>query len=380
MTNPANGKAAQLALTQSNSDDVSFEVVHAHILRFFPDLVTALGGEPLLLLTKIGIDPEIFATDRPSTTYRQLANLLECASSELDCPDFGMRLAECQKGSGMFGPLGFVMQSSKTFGEALEYVCSHNYAHSLAARVSLARMPAQRKVFVGHDILLDRIPNISQVMEQVLLIGHLGAMEMTGGRARARSIHFRHQPVSEIKHYRHYFGCEVLFEQGQDGLVFSEQDLACAIREPDTRAHGEMIAFIDREFTRRSPPMHAMVRGVIKRLLGTGDCSNACVAAELNMHLRTLHRRLDSEGTSFQQVKDEVRRDIMLYYLQQTDFECSRISQKLGFAEQSVMSRKCMNWLGASPTEVRLRRKDSAKAGRASAGGVARPRAAISRE
>jgi hypothetical protein len=31
-----------------------------------------------------------------------------------------------------------------------------------------------------------------------------------------------------------------------------------------------------------------------------------------------MHRRLNAEGTSFQQIKDEVRRDVMLYYLQQT--------------------------------------------------------------
>lgn len=344
------------------ADTAAFELVHAHILRFFPDLVAELNGDPLYLLHKMGIDPEVLDAGGRSTTYRQLANLLECAATELGCPDFGMRLAEYQNGSDVFGPLGLVMQSSTTFGEALDYVCKHNYAHSLAARVSLKRMPAAGKVFVGHDILLDRIPNRSQVMEQVLLLGHLGAMEMTGGKARARSIHFRHQPVSDLNSYRHYFGCKVWFDQDEDGLVFSEQDLASPILQPDARAMEEMIAFIDREFTRRTPPMHATVRGVIMRLLGTGDCSNESVAAQLNVHLRTLHRRLTAEGTSFQQVKDEVRRDITLYYLQQTDFEFSRISQRLGFAEQSIMNRRCLSWFSASPTEVRLRAIRSAKA------------------
>jgi AraC-like DNA-binding protein len=50
-----------------------------------------------------------------------------------------------------------------------------------------------------------------------------------------------------------------------------------------------------------------------------------------------------------------VRRDIMLYYLQQTDLGLARISEKLGFAEQSVMSRRCNRWLSASPTQVRSR-------------------------
>jgi AraC-like DNA-binding protein len=91
------------------------------------------------------------------------------------------------------------------------------------------------------------------------------------------------------------------------------------------------------------------------QLLGTDDCSNARVAAELNLHARTMHRRLNEEETSFQQIKDEVRRDLMLYYLQNTDLDVAHISERLGFAEQSVMTRTCNRWFGAAPTQLRAR-------------------------
>ena len=70
---------------------------------------------------------------------------------------------------------------------------------------------------------------------------------------------------------------------------------------------------------------------------------------------RTLHRRLATEGTSFQKIKDEVRRDILRYYLEQTDIEFAHVSEKLGFSEQSVMTRSCNHWFGASPTRLRAR-------------------------
>ncbi len=342
-------------LTQNEDPGTAddFDVVHARILRFFPELVAELQGNPDDLLRKVGIRPEDFSRGGQNATYREVAKLLEMAAVELGCSDFGMRLAERQNGGDMFGPLGQVMASSNTFGEALGYVSTHSYAHSLAARIWLKPLPAERNVFVGHAILLDRVPNRSQAVEQVLLLGHLVARNTTGGRARVRRVHFRHQNVSRLKTYHHYFGCEVRFGEHEDGIVFSDQDMACPIIDPDTQAFEEMIAFIDRKFTRRRPPMHAEVRGVIMRLLGTGECSNEQAAAELNLHLRTLHRRLDAEGTSFQQVKDEVRRDIMLYYLQQTELELWQISERLGFAEQSVMSRSCKRWFSASPTQIR---------------------------
>lgn len=350
---PAARRSGETSETGGAGTAGGFDVVHAPLLLRFPDLVAELGGDPDCLLRCVGIDPAELAAGRFSATYRQLANLLEFTAAELDCPDFGMRLGRRQRDSEEFGPLGTVMKSSRTFGDALDYVCSHNYVHSLAARVWLQRLPGERSVFVGHDILIDGLPNKSQVMEQILLVGHLTAKEMTGGRARGRRIHFRHQPVSPLIVYRRYFGCGVRFGQNEDGVVYTDKDLARPIIDPDQQAFEAMIAFIDRRFTERRPPMHAEVRGVIMRLLGTGECSNERVAQQLNIHLRTLHRRLRAEGTSFQQVKDEVRRDVMLYYLQQTDLEFARISEKLGFAEQSVMTRRCNRWFSASPTRIR---------------------------
>jgi AraC-like DNA-binding protein len=332
-----------------------FDVVHARILRDFPQLVTELGGDPDRLMAQAGV-----RDGGAGMTYRQLIILMELAATKLGCPDFGMRLAKLQGGEGIFGPLGQVMKNSRTFGDALEYVRQHTYAHSLAARVWQRRDSSCGEIFSGHDILIDGVPNKCQAMEQLMLAGHLAAMELTGGHGRVRRVYFRHQPVSPPETYRRYFGCEVRFGQHADGVIFFQQDLECPILGPDVQALAEVTAFIDRRFTRHRPPLHADVRGVIMQLLATGACSNERVADELNLHTRTLHRHLRSGGTSFQQIKDEVRRDLMLYYLVETNSDFAWISERLGFAEQSVMTRRCNRWFGMSPTGVRARRLGTA--------------------
>jgi AraC-like DNA-binding protein len=324
-----------------------FDVVHARILHFFPELVAELGGDAPSLLQRAGMTAE----GRSNATYRQIINLLELAAAELDCPDFGMRLARRQCGAEMFGPLGLAMKNSRTFGDALTYVSEHTYAHSLAARIRLTRL--SDGTFSAHDILLDGVPVKTQLIEQIILVGHLAAMEMTGDHARVRRVHFRHQPVSPLGTYRRYFGCEVRFGQNEDGVLFSAADLAAPVIDPDAAAFERVAAFIDSAFPRQLPPLYAQVRGVITRFLGSELCTNEDVAAELHLHPRTLHRRLRAEGTSFQKIKDEVRRDVMLYYLQQTRLDFTRISERLGFAEQSVMTRSCNRWFAASPTSVR---------------------------
>ena len=333
----------------------TFDVVHARILRFFPELVVELGGNPSLLTAEVGIDLAELTSGRSEATYRQVVGLMDLAAAALGCSDFGMRLAHRQGGGGIFGPLGMVMQHSRTFGDALQYVATHNYAHSLAARIWHRRSAHGKGLFAAHDILLEGVSHKAQAVEHVMLAGHLSAMEITGGQARARRVFFRHQPLSPMKTYRRYFGCDVRFGAEQDGIWFSEQDLAAPIVRPDSRIYEEATAFIERTFSRRRPPLHAQTRGLIMQFLGTEHCRNEHIAAELNLHTRSLHRRLKEEGTSFQQVKDEVRRDYMLYYLEHTGMDFSLISEKLGFAEQSVMTRLCNRWFAASPTTLRNR-------------------------
>lgn len=348
---------------QGRDTDEVFDVVHANVLRFFPDLVAELGGDAKSLVRRAEIGADDKAESNSGATYRQLVHILNLAAAELRCPDFGMRLAARQNGIDMFGPLGLVMKNSATFGGALDYVSKHAYAHSLAVRIRLIRSPAEKTLFVGHDILLDRMPNKSQALEQILLTGHLAAQGMTGGQARVRKVHFRHQPVSPLKTYRRYFGCEVCFDQDEDGVVFFERDLACKILDPDAQAYQSASSFIDAEFTRHRPPHHAQVRGLVIQLLGTGHCTADGVAAELNLHTRTLHRRLKEESTSFQKIKDEVRRDLTHYYLHETGLPFTYISEKLGFAEQSVFTRQCGRWFATSPTNVRLQGRRHSIAG-----------------
>jgi AraC-like DNA-binding protein len=284
-----------------------------------------------------------------------MANLLELTAAKLQRPDFGMRLATLQGGGRVFGPMGVVMKNSNTFGEAIDYTAKHIHAYSLAARMNFERDRANQKLFVGFEILLDRVPNNRQAMEQTMLLGVLNAIEITGGQVRVREVLFRHQPLSSLRAYRDYFGCEVRFDQKVDAIVFKEQDLLCPIVDPDVQLYEMATSFIDTKFTRVTPPMHALVRGLILQHLGGEDCTNERIAAELGLHPRTLHRRLKAEGKSFEGTKDEVRRDVALRYLHQSDMPLTSIAERLGYAETSVLSRSCFRWFGASPRQLRSR-------------------------
>jgi AraC-like DNA-binding protein len=333
--------------------EAAFEQLHADTLRFFPELALELGGDPDALLRRAGIDPPLLESRGPAIGYRAMVQLLEGAAAELQRPDFGMRLAVLQGGGKVFGPIGVVMRNSNTLGEALAYAVEHVHAYSLAARMRLVPDRTRHRLLVAFEVLLDRLPDHRQAVEQALLLAHLNVVDITGGQARVREVLFRHPPLSPPASYRAHFGCPVRFEQRTDGIVFTEHDLRCRILEPDAQLYEMATSFIDTKFTQLTPPLHALVRGFVVRRLGSAGCTCERIAAELRLHPRTLHRRLKAEGKSFEGIKDEVRRDLALRYLQQTELSVTRIAEKLGYAETSVLSRSCFRWFGASPRQLR---------------------------
>src|SRR5579859_4158212 len=90
------------------ADDSDVDAVHADTLRYFPDLVRELGGDPQCLVREVGVDPLLLSKETSVLSYRAMVNLLEHAAEELQCPDFGMRLATLQGGGQVFGPVGVV--------------------------------------------------------------------------------------------------------------------------------------------------------------------------------------------------------------------------------------------------------------------------------
>jgi AraC-like DNA-binding protein len=334
------------------------EAVDHNILRFFSDLVRDLGGDPDILLREGRVDPEAFRAGRVEITYPMMVELVTLAAARLGCSDFGMQLARRQAGQ-IRSPLVALMESCSTLGEALQQVTEHSYAHSAAAAIWLDKSGADDRVAVGHDILLQGLPNRTQAMEHILLIAHLSIGEIAGGQVRAREVQFRHQPLSTPAVYRRHFGCEVTFGRRRDALILRRRDLACPTRHADSAGFAAAVASIEaRDFPRS--PFHANVRSLVMRLIGTDQCNTSEVSSRLGIQVRAMHRRLAAEGAAFQQIKTEVRRDLAGYYLADTDLDLGRISRRLGFAEQSAFTAFCRKWLADAPSHIRRRARRTA--------------------
>jgi AraC-like DNA-binding protein len=77
------------------------------------------------------------------------------------------------------------------------------------------------------------------------------------------------------------------------------------------------------------------------------------LAADLRLSPRTLQRRLVEQGTSYQALLDDVRRETARRLLSATDLDPGEIAFLLGFAELNSFTRAFRGWEGTTPLRWR---------------------------
>jgi AraC-like DNA-binding protein len=79
----------------------------------------------------------------------------------------------------------------------------------------------------------------------------------------------------------------------------------------------------------------------------------AALAGALNVSVRTLHRQLEEEGVSLQELKDAVRRERAIEQLCRTTHPIKQIALSIGFSSEKTFARAFRQWTGESPSEYR---------------------------
>jgi AraC-like DNA-binding protein len=77
------------------------------------------------------------------------------------------------------------------------------------------------------------------------------------------------------------------------------------------------------------------------------------VAEQMHISPQTLRRHLREEGTSFQGLKDQLRRDMAIYHLSRAELSLQQIAEQLGFSEPSAFHRAFKKWTGLTPGAYR---------------------------
>lgn len=329
-------------------------MIRAASLRGFAPLVAELGGDPDALLQRFGISPTTLASDDGLVPITAHDLMLDAAADELSCPDLGLRLAESQDVS-ILGPLAIAIEASSTAAEALECASRFMFVHSPALSIDLAPDPSARRGVVALRYRKDLLesPYSPQATELGLGVFHGVTRALLGTGTGLRTVLVPHQPLSPLRRYTGFFGVDVRFGAPFAALCAERRMLDAGFAGADEAIRQLAIEHLAGRHPDPATLASVRVRRVLAGSLGVAAPSLARTARLLATHPRTLQRRLAAEGTAFERILDDVRRDAAHRYVTTTALPLAQVAALVGLEEQSSLSRAVRRWFGVDPRTLR---------------------------
>jgi len=97
------------------------------------------------------------------------------------------------------------------------------------------------------------------------------------------------------------------------------------------------------------------VRIITAAMLSEGTPTIERLAAAAGLGVRTFQRRLRSEGITFSDLLDAVRRDAALSGLAENGKSATEMADSLGYGQPSSLTRAVRRWTGEPPRAVARR-------------------------
>ena len=155
---------------------------------------------------------------------------------------------------------------------------------------------------------------------------------------------------------RHFFPCPVQFNQSVNSVTFSARHLEAELVRDEAQLH-EFLKLAPYYIIIEPQASTLSITHRIREILGD-DFRDELPSFEeltglLNMSARTLRRRLEKEGTSYQRIKDNARRDVAISLLSRDGLTVSEVAERVGFSDPSAFHRSFKKWTGQSPGSYR---------------------------
>lgn len=158
--------------------------------------------------------------------------------------------------------------------------------------------------------------------------------------------------------YGAYFRMPVLFAQPCSALQLPRLRLDHPLEGTFPSLNRQAAQRVSQRLARtpRRGGLVAAIESVMEREPGLLGQGLEAVAARLELHPRTLQRRLRVEGEAFGSIQDRLRYRLALRGLQAPQLDLETLSEQLGFSDRRAFTRAFTRWSGVSPSRFRQRR------------------------
>ncbi|WP_095144052.1 MULTISPECIES: AraC family transcriptional regulator [unclassified Pseudomonas] len=323
--------------------------IASHFARAATDGARRVGYDCSSLLHRLGISAELLDEPRARIAPEQFTALLQGLWLALD--DEYLGLARRPSKRGTFAMMCHALIHCRNLEKALERGLLFYSLFPDAPSLTLSREGDWVRLSLDDSQLLDPDHFLT---ESLLVIWHRLGSWLIGQRIRLEQACFSYPKPGHGAEYDLLFPCPLAFDAEHSGLLFHSRYLSMPLLQ-DERTLKHFLEHSPADLLSR-PDDGDSLSSQLRRLLSRDSArwpDLEAVAAHLHISPQTLRRHLREEGSSFQELKDQLRRDIAIYHLSRADLSLQQIAEQLGFSEPSAFHRAFKKWTGLTPGAYR---------------------------
>jgi AraC-like DNA-binding protein len=319
-----------------------------------PAVLRSLGADPAEVVGEAGLDLKLLADPDNLISYATRSRLFAQCVAKTGCKHFGLLVGQ-QGQLPSLGLVGFLAQSSPDVGTALRSLVRYVYFHAHGGAPTLA-VHGDSATF-GYDTYQPNVEAIDQTGDGAIAMEFNIMRSLCGPGWKPIEVLFAHRKPADVGPFRRFFRAPLRFDAEQYALVFSATWLTHRVFGAQPELRRLLQKQIDALDARHRGDFPEQVRSVLRSALLTGHGTADQVAALFSMHSRTLRRRLNDFGTSFQALADEGRFAVARQMLEDSAMGVSQITASLGYADASAFTRAFRRWSGTTPAVWRTERE-----------------------
>jgi AraC-like DNA-binding protein len=168
-----------------------------------------------------------------------------------------------------------------------------------------------------------------------------------------QSVQLPHPRLAPDAAYRDFFGAPVKFGDTNAVLRVPRQLLLASVSGGNELLRDIAMDYLATHFGNKHLPVSDLVAAIVADNLALNSPDLTKIARLLKLHPRTLQRHLSTEGKTFNDIVEEVRKTQTLNLITTTDLSFSQIATRVGLREQSSLARAVRRWFNTSPSRLR---------------------------
>ncbi len=251
-----------------------------------------------------------------------------------------------------FSPTGLAALSCESFGEAVNQIAKYK---PLTCPEELSHRKEQDEWSLQFRWVLSKEPEPPMLIDcayaYLLSIVRVGTGRSDFAPLRIEFIEMR----ARQREIERHFGCKACFGASRNAIIFRAADAQL----PFVTRNAELLEMLAPQFEQQLAREHPherfpdRVRMAIQERLTGQRPTIEMIADMLHMGSRTLQRRLQEEGSSFQRVLEEARHELARRYLNNPVLELNEAAYLLGYEDAGSFVRAFRSWEGVPPARWR---------------------------